>query len=50
MYLFVHMVIINALNETEHAYSLELELNPTFCRFVVHFVFFCCLCTCLFIY
>ena len=30
-------IIINALNETEHAYSLELELDPTFCRFVLHF-------------
>ena len=28
-------MIINVLNETEDAYSLELELNPTFCRSVL---------------
>ena len=33
-------IIINTPNETEYAYSLELELNPTFCRSVLWLVFF----------
>ena len=33
-------IIINTPNETEYAYSLELELNPTCCRSVLQLVFF----------
>ena len=33
-------IISNALNETDDAYSLQVELNPTLCRSVLQLVFF----------
>ena len=41
--LHLYIIIINALNEREDAYSLELELNPTFCGSVFLLVLCCCL-------
>jgi len=37
--IYLH-IIINALNETEDAYAIELNVNPTFCRSVLLLIFF----------